>query len=154
MTETEVLEIPFKFRTAVADDVPFILRHWKSSYRESPPACWVTERYWHRMNLACKDIAERSKCLLAVDPDDEWYIVSYAVYEYDTLHYVYTRPQYRLFGIAKHLLDKLPSTLVYFSHATEHGGGLAAARKLVYKPSKAFPLTESLYWAKLGSDET
>jgi hypothetical protein len=140
-------ELPFPVRGGLPKDVSYILSSWKRSYAASPPQRWVTDNYFGRMNQACADIMQAAQAIVVTDPDDDGYILAWAVFSEDTLHYCFTKSMYRKMGLMRHVLSlHLPASVVYYSHATEDGGPLAASLGLTYKPSAAFPRDSKLYW--------
>ena len=56
---------------------------------------------------------------LAVMPDDHSVILGWACYEPGTLHYVYVKPSFRRYGVAKALLAEVQHPFTY-THRTDN----------------------------------
>jgi hypothetical protein len=144
-------------REAQPSDTNFLLSVWGRGYRFGSP---VTRRmsdsvFYSNHMPYLHALIQRSRCLVACDPDEHDFIASILVWEDATdtkpavVHWVFTRKQLRLCGSAKALLKAsgLPMDLagVEVSHATSVWWHSATAAGLedkfpnaVYNPYRAF----------------
>lgn len=117
---------PLVIRKAKHGDLNFILNSWLKSYKPSPANYRVPDAiYFARQADVIKKLLERSQILLAVSPEDDDQIFAYVVGEPSSsppiLHWIFTKYDFRHFGIADRLVRELvgqQSEMVLFSHIT------------------------------------
>jgi GNAT superfamily N-acetyltransferase len=127
---------------ASSSDRGFVLKTWKMQFLEVPPLDVVRDRA--RMFAVYNDpidaIYEASTCRLACSVDDADTILGCLVVApgRGLVHFVYTKPVYRRFGIARRLLEEFPAckTATMWSRMVED---IAPSRGFTYKPSQAWP---------------
>lgn len=117
-------ELPWIIREAEPSELNFIYATWLNNYR-----------YDSFLGMACKNSVFFSeypsvidhilskpftKILIACFPDTASVILSYLVYEPNTLHYLFTKEIYRHQGIARSLIERAfqGRTAVSLSHRT------------------------------------
>jgi GNAT superfamily N-acetyltransferase len=126
---------PFIIRNHRIEDESFIYSTWLLGLyygddkikAETPDHAFMKAyRPIIRLLLARPDTKIKVVCVTE-DPDT---IIGYSVFEGDTLHWVFVRPAWRKFGLAKKLIP--PSTAAY-SHLTKLGNCLRP-RHWLHKP--------------------
>ncbi len=114
------MSLPLKLREAEADDLNFILSSWLKSFRDAQripdqkSAVWFNwprpsnEVFFNFQQKLIVRLLQRSKCLVAVNPEDLSQVYGFIVYENnpDIIHYVYVKSTFRKMGICKLLLSK------------------------------------------------
>jgi len=111
-------------RSSHADDIAFIIASWLRSYKHKSSFAKRIQHNifykWHEQVI--KRILDRSAVLVAHMKDEPEIILAYIVFEPNTIHYIYTKDEWRMMGIAKALLDqsqvKFDSDDTYFTHWT------------------------------------
>lgn len=136
-----------KFRELDDEDRPFIYNSWLKTYRkESVYAREMTaEVYYDNQRLVVSELLDQSKVLVVCNPEAEFQVYSYIVYEVSNdaivIHFAYVKLPYRNLGLAKammaviqgHNLDGADLPIIA-THATHTFHKLAPKWKLTYNP--------------------
>lgn len=123
-------------RASEPGDKNFIMASWLNGNRygspyfelQDSPAYFETHAYKIGSVLMDKDNFIRVAC----DQDNIDWIAGFAVFNEDTLHWIYVRDGYRNKGIAKLLLGG--KTFKKISGLTKVGAALAKAKSLIFQP--------------------
>lgn len=94
------------------------------------------EVFFARHHAVVERLLEQSSLRVAHVPDDPTVILGYALVAPPTVHYVYVKPSFRRYGIARALLDDLARFREY-SHATFALRDLEGRHSLTYNPYRA-----------------
>jgi GNAT superfamily N-acetyltransferase len=89
---------------------------WLRSYQAASPQTKHVPReiYFREHHKVLDGIFARSPTIkLATMPDDSNVVFGWAVTENDTVHYVYVKPDFRRYGIARALLAHVPRPFTY-----------------------------------------
>lgn len=135
-------KIPVKVRQMCEDDLALICRSWVDSYADSRLARTMKPTvYRDRQLRLVRAILARptTHAIVATPPDDDLVILAWAVLEApDVVHYVFTKRQFRRFGLAGELLKALDGTFKH-SHKTDDGDKLGRSfRRPTYDFYAAF----------------
>ncbi len=126
-------------------DKAFIASSWLKSYKgESSFAAGIPTALFFQMHgeLVNRILDKHSTVtLVAACKEDRDVIIGYAVYEkigsHEVIHYVYVKRAFNGLGICKMLLD-CRTKIVYSSHMTKSGKGVADKRGIQYCPYYIF----------------
>ncbi len=122
---------PIKVREALESDLPFIFSSWYKAHRPYQKHVANSE-YADGHNARMRALVRRSSVLVAHSSEYPDEILSYAVIEGDTVHFVYTKSSYRRMGIASGLVK---AGCKWYTHwMGEQGRSFAAAVGLTYNP--------------------
>lgn len=102
--------VPFYFRRANVDDVPFITSSWLRSYRNSDEVKGTPNgQYYHYQHKLIEALIPRSIVIVVANREDSTHILGWAVAELTDqallLHYVYIKNDFREQGIASQLIQ-------------------------------------------------
>ena len=104
----------------IGDAKSLIYATWLRSYEHSSPMAKHIPRavFFKHHHAVLDGILSRNPTVrLAVMPDDPSVVFGWAVSEGSKLHYLYVKPDFRKYGIAKALLADLPRPFT-FTHYT------------------------------------
>lgn len=100
-------------RTSLSADLPFIYDSWLTNFQHTS---YFAKRIPKQTFMKCHAILlnmimERPKTVIKIAGDKDYTIFGYCVAEHITtdpvIHYVYVRPEFQHFGIAKALIQSL-----------------------------------------------
>jgi GNAT superfamily N-acetyltransferase len=127
-------------REARESDLPFVFNSWLKAYRDAGAVRGVPNTaYYNGQHDVIDEILHTAgvTCIIACDPKDTDQIFGWAVLvkEDKTVHMVYVKQPFRLFGIAKALLTIMGiiGPFVY-SHRTIVGENIAKKKGSSYVP--------------------
>jgi hypothetical protein len=86
-------------------------------------------KFYHKVIEALLNNENINVSVACLD-DDHDVILSYCIYSDESIHWVYTKPAWRKFGIAKHII---PSSIKNVTHLTKVGRAIKP-REWVYNP--------------------
>lgn len=125
-----------RVREAHEGDYGLITKTWVETYVESRFARDIRPSiYFDRQKRLIRAILDRPTvhAVVASLPDDDVTVLAWAVVEHpDVAHYVFTKREFRRFGLATHLLSTLDGSFRY-SHRTPFGEPLIRSFKKVQK---------------------
>jgi len=107
---------------ATADAKNLIYATWLRSYQSSSHLVRHVSRndfFAGHHDVLDRIFAREPIVKLAVMPDDHSVILGWACYEPGTLHYVYVKPSFRRYGVAKALLAGVQHPFTY-THRTDN----------------------------------
>ena len=139
----ESAKVQIEVRQASDNDLAFIYNTWLDSYIESRLARTMKPTiYRDRQRKLINNILARPTVhtIVASPPDDDLTVLAWAVVESpDIAHYVFTKKNFRRFGLARTLLGTFDGTFRY-SHKTDDGDRLCRSfKRVVYDFYAAFP---------------
>jgi GNAT superfamily N-acetyltransferase len=110
--------IDITFRLPRQEDVSFITHSWLRSTKLAVDKDIAYEAYYgDYKKLISKRLASSAKILVACSIEDPDFIIGFAVYDDNVVHYIYVRYALRRQGIAKSLLSKVKADKKeYISH--------------------------------------
>lgn len=131
--------LPVVLREARDTDRRFIAHSWLRSLKGSAIAKLGKDsgRFFRGYGLTVDALLDRSRVLVACQPDDEDAIVGWAAVEpggIPTVHYVYVKHPFRRYGVAKALLSPLKGESVAYTHETPALRRLPIPTGWVYDP--------------------
>lgn len=114
------MKIAIRHYDSIGDEA-FLLSTWMKSFRDSGVVRAVPTPVYNigqRTRIMKLMRQPDTKILVACDDDTPEFVYGYMVYgSNNTVHYLYTKGQYRKYGIAKELLRELDSTQpVFYTH--------------------------------------
>ncbi len=97
-----------KIRPATEADYPYIYSSWARNYQPTYARICLNHKGPHRydscINRFIKKRLESSTVAVACDPDDDEFIIGWAVFDQKAVYYCYVRESMRNAGVAKKLL--------------------------------------------------
>ncbi len=127
--------VQFAIRAGKREDWPFVYGTWLNSFRVNSTFARHIDQptYFAMHHHVVERLLERGELLIATPEDDPDTYLGYAVREQGTpvVHYVYVKPAFRRFGVARALLAGLPPDFTYTHHThvlRDLAGPLAAAK--------------------------
>lgn len=160
-------QAPILVRKAVQSDVAFIQATWLRSFRSGAMVRHVPNRlYYAYHHLILDELLPKAIILIACDEEDPDTILGYIVAELvDTalvIHFMYVKKPFRLFGIARRLVELLIKSeqppAVMYTHYTSVIGHIRGdnkdheVTKWVYNPYLLFQRLPP-DWADKSKDE-
>jgi len=125
-------------RDALSTDLDFIYNSWLKNYQ-------ATSYFAKRIpkQVFMEEHAKRiKKCLetaqVKIASPDEFLIYGYLIASNDCIHYVYVRPEFSRFGIAKMLVQSLNLKQIEASHWTPPMNEISKKHKIIYNPYRFF----------------
>ena len=135
---------PVQFRILEAPDEAFVYNAWLKSYKDSPCGkTLINDIFYGNHKLIVKKLMEDPlvNILLAVNPDDRDQIYGFACVEktptVSTLHYVYTKYNFRQFGIAKAMVTTIEPDLdkiKFMTHLPRDWRSVVDKFNILYNP--------------------
>lgn len=135
-------EAALSFRSATAEDVPFIHSSWGSSYYAGSNAVkYLTPDEFHFCHRQLRErfFDQPNKQLIVCTPDDDpWLILGWIAVETissaSVIHYIYVKSAFKSQGIARELVKRtIHKTPVVFTHVTER-----ATKIMCRKPERFY----------------
>jgi hypothetical protein len=127
-------------------DHAFVLSHWIRLCRIAPANRYVpNDLFYPRQRQVCECLLRESRTRIACDPSDEEHVYGYICHDFEhkgALHWVYTKPDYRMLGVAREMLRQeltqwrdTPAAL-FATHATAEvfSSGLDEKLGIFYAP--------------------
>lgn len=134
--------LPISIREAQEGDIPFLFSSWLKSYRSGLLPRQVDNTiFFSEHHKVVEKLLNRSKTLIAVDPDDPATIYGWLCFEridgLFVLHYVYIKHTFRAMGVMRQLMLATEQDFKLaglFSHMTKIFERLSLKYNLVYNP--------------------
>lgn len=128
------------YRDGKPDDENMILATWvQGLYHSNQNEPWFASVPQYIFNeeyrkiikqlLAKPGIEKRIACL----NEDEDVVLGYAIFEGDTLHWVYVKSSWRRLGIARNIT---PKKIKWYTHLTPIGRSIAQTNQFIFNPFK------------------
>lgn len=106
----------YKVRPATAEDKSYIFKSWMRGLHRIPPFLGSKDRlfYPYAQRFLEKVLySKHTNILLLCDPNDEQFIISFAVFwkykDFTVLWWLYVRDIFRKQGIARTVIDSIPT---------------------------------------------
>lgn len=128
----------------LGDARSLIFATWLKSYQNSSLFAKGIPRevFFAAHHKVIERILERAEVRLAVLPDDPSVVFGWSVTEPGLVHYVYVKPDFRKYGIAKSLLAHVAGEPWSYSHSTyilrELRENRVIPESVIYNPYEAF----------------
>lgn len=140
-------KVPVQVRQANEADLALVYKSWIDTYGDSRLARTMKPTiYRDRQRRLIRSILSRPTVhvLVATPTDDDLTILAWAALEApDVVHYVFTKREFRRFGLARELLTALDGSFRY-SHKTLDGDLLCRSfKRTIYDFYAAFPLSRA-----------
>ena len=135
----------------VADEIGFIMKTWGREERKNHSWRYPDRLFYPNFGKIMVEIAARSDCIVACNPDDinqiQGFAIGKAMPEHSTMlaHFVYVRPEFRRLGLAKDMLAALGydislHELVYTHDSKTMDKILIKDRAIVFNPHCVYGL--------------
>jgi hypothetical protein len=138
--------LPISIRPAAEADIPFIFSSWLKSYRSSRFAQGITNTvFFGEHHKVLEQLFKTANVLIICDQknstDIYGYICAEIIDNIFVVHYMYIKHTYRLFGLAKIMMEQFnhsKDSTGICTHLTRVGEKVAAKYNLVYSPYLAY----------------
>jgi hypothetical protein len=124
----------WRLRAMKQDDLAYLKDSYKKSYKCAEPHL-PAHIFWPNADAEISNYLRDVKVIIACAPDDEDYILGYALVEGDVLHYAFVRTSCRGNGVARALVKDLPKPL-RVTHMTPAGEAINKKHAMVFEPSR------------------